>query len=132
MIGLPPTYDEVEAFANDPSPTAYEALIDRLLASPQYGQRWARHWLDVARYADTKGYAFTSDPRYPFAYTYRDYVVNSFNDDKPYDRFVIEQLAADRLGLDDGDPNLAASGFSRSDLGSEATSTTSSMIASTS
>ena len=75
LIGLPPTIEEVEAFAADPSPDAYERVVDRLLASPHYGERWGRHWLDVARYADTKGYAFERDRRYPYAYTYRDYVI---------------------------------------------------------
>ena len=111
LIGLPPTYNEVQAFIADDSPNAYEQLIDRLLASPLYGQRWARHWLDIARYADTKGYVFTQNPKYPFAYTYRDYVVRALNEDKPFDRFVIEQLAADRLGLPKDDPTLAALGY---------------------
>ena len=70
----------------------------KLLASPHYGERWARHWLDVARYADTKGYVFTRGPNnYPFAYTYRDYVIRAFNADMPYDKFVVEQLAADTI-----------------------------------
>jgi len=111
LTGLPPTYDEVEAFVHDPAVDAYEQLVDRLLASPAYGQRWARHWLDVARYADTKGYVFTENRFYPHAYTYRDYVVSSFNDDKSYDRFVVEQLAADKLNLPGDDPALAALGF---------------------
>lgn len=90
---------------------AYEALVDRLLSSPRYGERWARHWLDLARYADTKGYAFTQDRRFPFAYTYRDYVVRAFNDDKPYDRFILEQLAADKLPPQPNNAHLAAMGF---------------------
>jgi hypothetical protein len=97
LLGLPPTYEEVVAFESDPSPDAYEHFVDRLLASPQYGERWARHWLDVARYADTKGYVFEEERRYPYAYTYRDYVVKALNDDLPFDRFILEQLAADRL-----------------------------------
>jgi Protein of unknown function (DUF1553)/Protein of unknown function (DUF1549)/Planctomycete cytochrome C len=111
LLGLPPTPDEVEAFVRDTSPTAYERLIDRLLASPHYGERWGRHWLDVARYADTKGYVFQEERRFPFAYTYRDYVIQAFNEDKPYDRFVLEQLAADRLNLGDDKEPLAAMGF---------------------
>jgi mono/diheme cytochrome c family protein len=111
LTGLPPTAAEVEAFENDTDPKAWEKLIDRLLASPQYGERWGRYWLDLARYADTKGYVFQEDRNYPFAYTYRDYVIRSFNEDKPYDRFVIEQLAADRLDLGDDKRPLAAMGF---------------------
>ncbi len=97
LVGLPPTYEETVAFETDPAPDAYEKLVERYLASPHYGERWARHWLDVARYADTKGYVFEEERRYPYAYTYRDYVVRAFNEDKPFDRFVVEQLAADRL-----------------------------------
>ncbi|MEW4567335.1 PSD1 and planctomycete cytochrome C domain-containing protein [Tautonia sp. JC769] len=113
LIGLPPTPEEVEAFETDPRPddVAFAEVVDRLLASPQYGERWGRHWLDVARYADTKGYVFTEERRYPYAYTYRDYVVHSFNEDKPFDRFILEQLAADQLDLPPGDPALAAMGF---------------------
>jgi hypothetical protein len=111
LTGLPPTYEEVEAFASDAAPDAYERLVDHLLSSPQYGERWARHWLDVARYADTKGYVFTENRFYPFSFTYRDYVIKAFNDDKPYDQFVVEQLAADKLGKPEGDESLAALGF---------------------
>jgi hypothetical protein len=111
LIGLPPTADEIEAFEKDTSPKAWEALIDRLLASPHYGERWGRYWLDVARYADTKGYVFQEERAFPYAYTYRDYVVKAFNDDKPYDRFIIEQLAADRLPLGEDKEPLAAMGF---------------------
>jgi hypothetical protein len=111
LLGLPPTFEEMEQFATSTSPTAYQERLERLLASPAYGQRWARHWLDIARYADTRGYVFTQNPKYPFAYTYRDYVVRAFNDDKPFDRFIVEQLAADRLGLDESHPDLAALGF---------------------
>ena len=112
MTGLPPTFEEVQAFLADSDPEAYKNLIDRLLASPRYGQRWARHWLDVARYADTVGYAFANKTRdYPFAYTYRDYVVNAFNDDLPYDQFVRQQLAADQMTDDPNDSSLAALGF---------------------
>jgi mono/diheme cytochrome c family protein len=97
LLGLPPTYEEVAAFETDTAPNAYARLVERYLASPQYGERWARHWLDVARYADTKGYVFQEERKYPYAYTYRDYVVKAFNDDLPFDRFILEQLAADRL-----------------------------------
>ena len=85
-------------------------LVDRLLASPEYGERWGRHWLDVARYADAKGYVDAGEPKYPFAYTYRDYVVRAFNEDLPYDQFVREQIAADLLGTKDSQ-SLAALGF---------------------
>jgi cytochrome c553 len=101
LHGLPPTPEEVEAFVNDPDPGAYPKLIDRLLASPRYGERWGRHWLDLARYADNKGYVFFEGKEYPWAWTYRDYVIESFNADKPFDRFVIEQLAADLLCPED-------------------------------
>ncbi|MCA9089178.1 MAG: PSD1 domain-containing protein [Planctomycetaceae bacterium] len=111
LHGLAPTAEEVDAFVNDTSPNAYVDLVDRLLAAPEYGQRWARHWLDVARYADTKGYVFTDNRFYPNAYTYRDYVVEALNTDKPYDRFLLEQLAADQLGLPENDPAHAAMGF---------------------
>lgn len=111
LLGVPPTPEEVAAFEADESPDAFARVVDRLLVSPLYGQRWGRHWLDVARYADTKGYVFTEDPRYPYAYTYRDYVVAAFNADKPFDRFVLEQLAADKLGLPENSPELAALGF---------------------
>src|SRR5262249_42292980 len=85
LWGVPPTADEVEAFEADTSPDAFAHVVDRLLASPRYGERWGRHWLDVARYADTKGYVFTQERRYPYAFTYRDYVINAFNADLPYD-----------------------------------------------
>lgn len=97
LTGLPPTGEEVAAFESDPSANAFEKVIDRLMASPAYGERWARHWLDVARYADTKGYVFQEERRYPFAYTYRDWVVNALNADLPYDQFLIDQIAADRV-----------------------------------
>src|SRR5262245_65193724 len=111
LVGLPPTPEEVESFAADQSPDAYERQVDRLLASPHYGERWGRHWLDVARYGDTKGYAFAQERRYPYAYTYRDYVIRAFNGDLPYDRFVCEQLAADRLPHEEDAASLAALGF---------------------
>lgn len=111
LIGLPPTYEEVQAFESDSRPDAWERAIDRLLASPRYGERWGRHWLDVARYADTSGYAFQRDNRYPYAFTYRDYVIRSLNQDLPYDRFVQEQLAADLLPEPRSPEALAALGF---------------------
>jgi Protein of unknown function (DUF1553)/Protein of unknown function (DUF1549)/Planctomycete cytochrome C len=110
LIGLPPTFEEITAFENDKSADAFARVVDRLLASPRYGERWGRHWLDVARYADTKGYVFLEERRYAFAYTYRDYVIRAFNEDLPYDRFVVEQLAADRLNVTDK-RSLAAMGF---------------------
>src|SRR5262249_49397334 len=91
LTGLPPTPEQVDAFVNDTSPTAWEKLIDRLLDSPQYGEKWGRHWLDVVRFAETNGYE--RDGPKPFAWRFRDYVIRSFNDDKPYDQFVREQLA---------------------------------------
>lgn len=111
LIGLPPTAEEVEAFRKDPSPNAFEKIVDRLLASPRYGERWGRHWLDVARYADTKGYVFNEDTVYHNAYTYRDYVIRAFNSDLPYDQFLREQLAADRLAQGEDRRSLAALGF---------------------
>ena len=97
LIGLPPSFEEVTAFAADDSPNAFEKVIDKLLADPRYGERWGRHWLDVARYADSMGAIFNGDDSYPCAYTYRDFVIRSFNEDKPYDRFLMEQIAADQI-----------------------------------
>ena len=112
LAGLPPSPGEVEAFVNSTSPDAYRELADRLLASPRFGERWARHWLDVARYADTKGYLAGNQARlFTHSYTYRDYVINAFNNDLPFDRFLIEQLAADRLELGEDKRPLAAMGF---------------------
>jgi hypothetical protein len=111
LTGLPPTPEEVEQFLADTSPDAWSKLVDRLLASPRYGERWARHWLDVARYADTKGYVLFEEANYPWAYTYRDYVIRSLNEDLPFDQFVVEQIAADRLRLGDDKRPLAAMGF---------------------
>jgi Protein of unknown function (DUF1553)/Protein of unknown function (DUF1549)/Planctomycete cytochrome C len=111
LWGIPPTAEEVEAFEVDSAPDAFARLVDRLLASPRYGERWGRHWLDVARYADTKGYVFTQDRRYPYAYTYRDYVISSLNKDLRYDQFVVEQLAADQLPRGNDPRALAAMGF---------------------
>ncbi|MFM9118073.1 MAG: DUF1549 and DUF1553 domain-containing protein, partial [Planctomycetota bacterium] len=116
LNGLPPEPEAVAEFAADDSPDAYVRLTDRLLASPHYGERWGRHWLDIARYGDTKGYAFAAERRYPFAYTYRDYVIAALNADLPYEQFIVEQLAADRLTTT-SDPagaqqkRLAALGF---------------------
>ena len=111
LTGLPPSWDEVTAFVNDESPQAFKKVVDRLLDSPRYGERWARHWLDIARYADTLGGSAIGFTKFPFSYTYRDYVIRSFNADLPYDRFVTEQLAADQLGLAEDDPALAGLGF---------------------
>ena len=108
LTGLPPTLEDVDAFCNDPSPDAYERLVDRLLASPAYGERWARHWLDVVHYGDTHGY--DKDQPRPNAWPFRDYVIRSLNADKPYSRFVREQVAGDVLypGMVDG---VTALGF---------------------
>ena len=95
LIGLPPTPAEVEAFLADRSPQAFATVVDRLLASPQYGERWGRHWLDLARFAESEG--FKSDESRPNAWRYRDYVIDSLNRDKPYDRFVQEQIAGDEM-----------------------------------
>jgi hypothetical protein len=113
LIGLPPTFAEVQAFERDGSPQAFAKVVDRLLASPRYGERWGRHWLDVARYADTKdGVLMYGDDRMrPYAYTYRDYVIRAFNDDMPFDQFVREQLAADLIEPKVDPSHLAALGF---------------------
>ncbi|HEX3720821.1 MAG TPA: PSD1 and planctomycete cytochrome C domain-containing protein [Verrucomicrobiae bacterium] len=113
LTGLPPTPEEVQAFVEDKSPDAFAKVVDRLLASPQYGERWGRIWLDTARYADTKGDIKQNQdvPLFPYAWTYRDYVVKAFNDDKPYNRFVLEQLAADKLPAGKDSSQLAALGF---------------------
>jgi len=105
LTGLPPTPTEVAAFLADKSPNAFDKVIDRLLASPQYGERWARHWLDLARYAESEG--FKADETRPTVWRYRDYVIKSFNADKPYDRFVQEQLAGDELWPNDFDARVA-------------------------
>lgn len=105
LIGLPPTLEEVDAFLADKSPKAFSKAVDRLLDSPQYGERWARHWLDLARYAESEG--FKADETRPNAWRYRDYVINSFNADKPYDRFVCEQIAGDELWPDDSQARVA-------------------------
>jgi len=108
LLGLPPTPAEIDAFVKDTSANAYEALIDRLLASPHYGERWGRHWLDLARFAESDGFEHDADR--PNAWRYRDYVVKSFNTDKPYDRFIREQIAGDELYPDEPDA-VIATGF---------------------
>jgi hypothetical protein len=132
LTGLPPTPAEVEAFVAETAPDAYEKLIDRLLESPHYGERWGRHWLDVAGYADSDGYSDADPPR-AHAYKYRDYVIRSFNNDKPFDRFITEQLAGDELAhATQGNPRdaladpqlrelLIATGFLR--MGADGTAT---------
>ncbi|MCI0661679.1 MAG: DUF1549 and DUF1553 domain-containing protein [Acidobacteria bacterium] len=110
LTGLPPAPEQVEAFIKDNSPDAWERLVDRLLASPHYGERWARHWLDLVRFADSGGFEFGVDR--PDAWRYRDYVVNSFNADKPYDQFVREQLAGDEYSPDSQEA-MIATGFLR-------------------
>ncbi len=110
LTGLPPAPEEVRAFVNDRSPKAYERVVDRLLASPRYGEKWARHWLDLARYAESDG--FKADDTRPNAWRYRDYIIKAFNTDKPYDRFIREQIAGDELWPDDPDA-LVATGFNR-------------------
>lgn len=105
LLGLPPTPEEVEAFVADPDPDAYAQLVDRLLARPEYGERWARHWLDLMRFAQTNGYERDSEK--PYAWRYRDYVVRALNQDKPYDRFVLEHLAGDELPDSDADSLIA-------------------------
>ncbi len=107
LIGLPPSPEETAEFLKNPSEAAYAKVVDRLLASPHYGERWGRHWLDLARYADSGGYEFDYDR--PHAWRYRDYVIKSFNEDKPYNRFIVEQLAADQLveGVAKSNPDIA-------------------------
>jgi hypothetical protein len=110
LTGLPPTPEEVEAFAADPSPEAWERLVDRLLSSPHYGEKWGRHWLDLVRFAETNSYE-TDEPK-PHAWRYRDYVIRALNEDKPYDRFIREQLAGDELP-DGGADGIIATGYYR-------------------
>ncbi len=112
LTGLPPSPEELDSFAKDPSPDAYERLVDRLLASPSFGERWGRHWLDVARYAESTGSG--RNLPYPQAWRYRDYVINAFSNDKPYDQFVREQIAGDLLPSatpQEHDEHLVATGF---------------------
>lgn len=110
LIGLPPTPEQVEAFVSDERPDAYERLVDELLASPHHGEKWGRHWLDLVRYGETN--SFERDGKKPNAWKYRDYVIESFNDDKPYDRFVYEQLAGDELD-EPTEESITATGFYR-------------------
>jgi hypothetical protein len=110
LTGLPPTPDEIDAFIADKSPTAWEKVVDRLLASPHYGEQWGHHWLDVVRFAESDGYEY--DMHRPDAWRYRDYVVQSFNEDKPYAQFVKEQLAGDEMDAKN-QTYLVASGFNR-------------------
>jgi hypothetical protein len=110
LTGLPPTPEDVQAFLSDNTPDAFAKVVDRLLASPQYGERWGRHWLDLARYADTNGFK-TDEPR-PNIWRYRDYVIQAFNQDKPYDQFIREQIAGDELYPNDLNARIAV-GFNR-------------------
>lgn len=123
--------EEVDAFVADDSPDAWERLIDRLLESPQYGEQWARHWLDVARYSDTKGYVYAREERFwVHAWVYRDWVVQALNEDLPYDRFLLLQIAADQVDDRETD-DLAAMGFLTLAGDSSASSGTLSTTAST-
>src|ERR1043166_5559805 len=110
LAGLPPSPEEIEMFMKSKQPDAYERLIDRLLASPAYGERWGRHWLDVVRYADTAG--FEADALYENAWRYRDYVIQSLNADKPFDRLIEEQVAGDELWPGDSDAAVATGFYS--------------------
>ena len=110
LLGVPPSLEEAQLFLRDKTPHAYGNLIDRLLADPRYGERWARHWLDLARYGESDGYE--DDKVRPHAWRYRDYVIRSLNVDKPYDRFVQEQVAGDELWPNDPDAWIAT-GFAR-------------------
>lgn len=111
LIGLPPTPEEMDAFLKNPSKLAYEKVIDKLLASEHYGERWGRHWLDLARYADSGGYEFDYDR--PHAWRYRDWVIKAFNEDKPFNKFIVEQLAGDSLNPNSVEA-LVPTGFCRS------------------
>lgn len=110
LLGLPPTYDEIQDFVGDPAPDACERLVDRLLASPHFGERWGRYWLDAVRYADTCGYE--RDQEKPYAWKYRDWVINALNQDLPYDQFILHQLAGDELS-DRNESTVIATGFLR-------------------
>ncbi|MBI3408074.1 MAG: DUF1553 domain-containing protein [Planctomycetes bacterium] len=111
LLGLPSTPQEIEAFLSDARPDAYEKLVESLLASPHYGERWARHWLDVVRFAESDG--FETNLHRPNAWPYRDYVIGAFNSDKPYDRFILEQLAGDKLGADEATGFLVGGPYDR-------------------
>jgi hypothetical protein len=110
LIGLPPTGEEVAAFTNDTSVDAYEKVVERLLASPHYGERWGRHWMDVWRYSDWAGYGDKVRDSQPHIWRWRDWIVESLNEDKPYDRMVQEMLARDELAPTDSKV-LRATGF---------------------
>ena len=110
LTGLPPTIEQVEAFVNDDSEKAFERVVDQLLDSPQYGERWGRHWLDLVRYAETNSYE--RDGTKPFIWRYRDYVIRSFNEDKPYTQFIREQLAGDEMDPRTAD-SIVATGYYR-------------------
>ena len=110
LIGLPPSPEEVAAFIKDSSPNAFGKVIDRLLAMPQYGEKWGRHWLDLVRFAETNGYE--RDSKKDLIWKYRDYVIRAFNEDKPYDRFIMEQIAGDEMPDKTGD-SITATGFYR-------------------
>jgi len=112
LIGLPPSNADLDAFLKDKSPEAFPRAVDRLLSSPQYGERWGRHWLDVARYSDTKGYVYDrEEKRFVHSHVYRDWVIHAFNDDMPYDRFLALQIAADQMIGPTNKTDLAAMGF---------------------
>ncbi len=111
LLGLPPSIEEIQAFEADDTSSSYDLLVDRLLSSPHFGERMARYWMDLARYADTKGYVFMEDRAYPHAYRYRDCLIRAWNQDLPYDRFVQLQVAADRLDPENVEGHLDAMGF---------------------
>ena len=115
LTGLPPTEKETEEFLQDETPGAYEKVVDRLLNSPAYGERWAAMWLDLARYADSKGY---EKDQYRNIWHFRDYVIKSFNEDKPYDQFTIEQLAGDLLP-NPTDDQMIATAFHRNTMNND-------------
>ena len=132
LTGLPPTFAEVERYATRGASADFPQLVDRLLADPGYGERWGRHWLDIARYGDTKGYVDGGQVRFAFAYTYRDYVVRAFNEDLPFDEFIADQLAADLMDYRSHERwRLAGMGFLTVGAGSTITTTTRSTIRST-
>src|SRR5436190_3461671 len=113
LLGLPPAPEVIEAFASDPAPDAYERLVDRLLANPHYGEAWGQHWLDVVRYAESEGFEY--DRHRAGAWRFRDYVIRSLNADKPFDRFVLEQIAGDELPANSNneEDTKVAAGFHR-------------------
>ena len=113
LTGLPPTPEQMQLFLKDPRElkVAFSDQVDQLLASARFGERWARHWLDLSRYSDTKGYVFFEEANFPWSYTYRDYVIKAFNNDKPFSQFVQEQIAADQIPGNVNTQNLAALGY---------------------